>query len=75
MKDIQSKMEFGKGVSSIDLKTPGRWLIRSGSVVHMLPKSEEIKLTFGKKFSKTTLNLFLFNDLLIVAKPKKYVLY
>lgn len=70
MLEIQSKMEFGKGVSSIDIAIPNRWLVRSGSVIHMLPKSEEIKLTFGKKFSKTTLHLFLFNDLLIVAKSK-----
>ncbi|XP_044753441.1 uncharacterized protein LOC123312918 isoform X2 [Coccinella septempunctata] len=75
MLDIQSKMEFGKGVPPIELAIPNRWLIRSGGVVHMLPKSEEIKLTFGKKFSKTTLNLFLFNDLLIVAKPKSDGLY
>ncbi|KAK9881638.1 hypothetical protein WA026_017160 [Henosepilachna vigintioctopunctata] len=70
MLNIESKMEFAKGVPAFEVATPNRWLIRSGSIVHMLPRSEEIKLTFGKKISKATLHLFLFNDLFIVAKPK-----
>ncbi|KAL3268344.1 hypothetical protein HHI36_007460 [Cryptolaemus montrouzieri] len=70
MLSIESKMEFSKGIPPFMLTIPNRWLVRSGSVTHMQPKTEEIKLTFGKKISKITLHLFLFNDLLIVAKPK-----
>ncbi|KAH0819327.1 hypothetical protein GEV33_003464 [Tenebrio molitor] len=71
MRKIITQLEFGKGVPPVEIISEGRWLIRSGSVTHMQQRSDEIKLTFGKRFVKITLHLFLFNDLLIVTKPKR----
>jgi neuronal guanine nucleotide exchange factor len=75
MRKIITQLEFGKGVPPVEIISEGRWLIRSGSVTHMQQRSDEIKLTFGKRFVKITLHLFLFNDLLIVTKPKSENLY
>ncbi|CAH1646295.1 unnamed protein product [Spodoptera littoralis] len=52
------------------LKKPVRWLVRSGEMTQLIWKSDELKLTFGKKFHKVPLHLFLFNDLLVIAKKK-----
>ncbi|XP_052748183.1 uncharacterized protein LOC113513781 isoform X2 [Galleria mellonella] len=49
-------------------RRPVRWLVRSGEMTQIVWKSDESKLTFGKKFHKVPLYVFLFNDLLVVAK-------
>ncbi|XP_053625868.1 uncharacterized protein Exn isoform X3 [Plodia interpunctella] len=51
-------------------KKPVRWLVRSGEMTQLVWKTDEMKLTFGKKFHKTPLYLFLFNDLLVITKKK-----
>ncbi|XP_035435919.2 uncharacterized protein LOC118266593 isoform X3 [Spodoptera frugiperda] len=51
-------------------RRPVRWLVRSGEVTQLIWKSDELKLTFGKKFHKVPLHLFLFNDLLVITKKK-----
>nr|XP_049695399.1 uncharacterized protein LOC110372689 isoform X2 [Helicoverpa armigera] len=51
-------------------RRPVRWLVRSGEMTQLVWKSDELKLTFGKKFHKVPLHLFLFNDLLVIAKKK-----
>lgn len=71
MKKIVTQLEFAKGVPPVEILTEDRWLIRSGTVTHMQQRTDEIKLTFGKRFSKVTLHLFLFNDLLFITKPKR----
>lgn len=70
MRKISAQLEFGKGVPPIEVVSEMRWLIKSGQVTHMVARSDEMKLTFGKRFTKSALNLFLFNDLLLVTKPK-----
>ncbi|XP_063377772.1 uncharacterized protein LOC134664968 isoform X2 [Cydia fagiglandana] len=51
-------------------KRPVRWLVRSGEATQLVWKADESKLTFGRKFHKTPLHLFLFNDLLVITKKK-----
>ncbi|KAJ2952521.1 hypothetical protein O0L34_g6837 [Tuta absoluta] len=51
-------------------KRPIRWLVRSGEMTQLIWKTDELKLTFGKKFHKVPLHLFLFNDLLVITKRK-----
>ncbi|CAH0556152.1 unnamed protein product [Brassicogethes aeneus] len=70
MKKIASQLEFAKGVRPIKVFESGRWLVRSGNVTHMQPRNDDSKLTFGKRFNKVPLNLFLFNDILFVCKTK-----
>lgn len=48
----------------------GKQLVRSGSVVQLSMKTDEYKLTFGKKFNKTPLYLLLLTDYLLVTKLK-----
>lgn len=71
MRKIATQLEFAKGVPPIEIVSENRWLIRSGNVTHMQQRNDEIKLTFGKRFTKVTLHLFLFNDYLFVTKQKR----
>lgn len=76
MKKLASQLEFAKNVTPFDIinSDSSRWLVRSGSLTHMTLRTDEtILTTFGKRFNKTSLHLFLFNDLLVVTKPKRYV--
>lgn len=70
MLKISKLLEFPPSVPKIPLLTTDRWLVRCGTVIHMQSRNEDSKLTFGKRFSKTTISLYLFNDLFIVAKEK-----
>uniref|UniRef100_A0AAR5QEM6 DH domain-containing protein n=2 Tax=Dendroctonus ponderosae TaxID=77166 RepID=A0AAR5QEM6_DENPD len=67
---LAKQLEFPQAIPHIPLIAPERWLVRCGPVIHMQPRNEDTKLTFGKRFSKTTVHLFLFNDLFVVAKEK-----
>ncbi|CAH2074640.1 unnamed protein product, partial [Iphiclides podalirius] len=51
-------------------RRPIRWLVRSGEMTQLIWKTDEMKLTFGKKFHKVPLHLFLFNDLLVITKKR-----
>lgn len=52
-------------------RRPVRWLVRSGEMTQLVWKADELKLTFGKKFHKLPLYVFLFNDLLLITKKKR----
>ncbi|XP_026329596.1 ephexin-1 isoform X2 [Hyposmocoma kahamanoa] len=56
-------------------RRPVRWLVRSGEMTQLVWKTDELKLTFGKKFHKIPLYFFLFNDLLVITKKKSEDLY
>jgi hypothetical protein len=45
--------------------------VRSGEMTQLIWKTDEMKLTFGRKFQKVPLYLFLFNDLLVITKKKR----
>ncbi|XP_050310808.1 uncharacterized protein LOC126746543 [Anthonomus grandis grandis] len=70
MMRIAKQLDFPQSIPKIAIITPERYLIRCGSLVHMQSRNEDTKLTFGKRFSKTNVFLFLFNDLFVVAKEK-----
>nr|XP_034839810.1 uncharacterized protein LOC117995876 isoform X2 [Maniola hyperantus] len=61
--------DLGPALSRRD-RRPIRWLVRSGEMTQLLWKTDELKLTFGKKFHKVPLHLFLFNDHLVITKKK-----
>ncbi|CAG9783397.1 unnamed protein product [Diatraea saccharalis] len=56
-------------------KKPVRWLVRSGEMTQLVWKTDELKLTFGRKYHKVPLHLFLFNDLLVITKKKSESCY
>ncbi|XP_014609615.1 PREDICTED: uncharacterized protein LOC106789693 isoform X3 [Polistes canadensis] len=69
MEMITRKLEYSPKIKSIDLKN--RHLIKKGSVIQLTMKADmEYKLTFGKKFNKTPVYLFLLTDYLLVTKIK-----
>ncbi|KAK4876428.1 hypothetical protein RN001_012850 [Aquatica leii] len=70
VKKIASQIEFPRGIPSIKVASNSRWLVRSGVLTQMLARADDTKLTFGKRFSKVPLHLFLFNDLLLVTKHR-----
>ncbi|XP_037823877.1 rho guanine nucleotide exchange factor 16 isoform X2 [Lucilia sericata] len=50
--------------------TKPRYLVKKGELTHLIWRGDDAKLTFGKKFSKTTIFAFLFSDLLVLTKRK-----
>nr|CAI5849078.1 unnamed protein product [Callosobruchus analis] len=70
MEKIANTLEFSKTAPPINIVKENRWLLRSGIVTCFQPRSEDTRMTFGKRFTKFTLYLYLFNDLLLVTKKK-----
>uniref|UniRef100_A0A1Y1JXM7 DH domain-containing protein n=1 Tax=Photinus pyralis TaxID=7054 RepID=A0A1Y1JXM7_PHOPY len=70
VKRIAKQIEFPRGIPIIKLVTNTRWLVRSGPLIQMVARADDNKLTFGKRFSKTSLYFFLFNDLLLVTSHR-----
>lgn len=69
METITRKLEYSSKIKSLGLKN--RHLIKKGPVIQLTMKADmEYKLTFGKKFNKTPLYLFLLTDYLLVTKIK-----
>ncbi|XP_031369102.1 uncharacterized protein LOC102671140 isoform X4 [Apis dorsata] len=69
MENLAKRLEYSAKIKPIVLK--GKNLIKSGPVVQLSMKADtEYKLTFGKKFNKTSLYLLLLTDFLLVAKYK-----
>lgn len=58
-----------------------RWLVRSGDLTQLVARGGKSsaddgsipvpKLTFGKRFTKLSITLFLFEDVLVVSRKKK----
>ena len=59
------------GVLSPGIRLP-RNLVRRGDLTHLIWRGDDAKLTFGKKFTKNNIYAFLFTDLLVLTKKKKY---
>ncbi|XP_046831932.1 uncharacterized protein LOC124430003 isoform X1 [Vespa crabro] len=69
MEMITRKLEYSAKIKTLALKN--RRLIKKGPVIRLTTKADmEYKLTFGKKFNKTPLYLFLLTDYLLVTKIK-----
>lgn len=70
LQKIVSRLEYPKGMAKLELESGSRWLVKSGTLTQITTRSDETILTFGKKFVKIPLYLYLFNDLLIITKMK-----
>lgn len=68
---LSRQLEFPKEIKPIPIISSTRWLVRCGEVTQLLCRGEDVRLTFGKRFSKITLHLYLFTDLLVVTKKKR----
>ncbi|XP_056634491.1 rho guanine nucleotide exchange factor 26 [Diorhabda sublineata] len=75
LKKISESLEFDQHVPSIEINVKGRHIIRTGSMICYKQKNEDTRMTFGRRFSKITLYLFLFSDLFVVSKKKSDSLY
>nr|CAD7569274.1 unnamed protein product [Timema californicum] len=67
---LNRQLEFSREVKAVPIISSSRWLIKKGEVTHIVWRGDEGKLTFGKKFSKAGIYVFLFTDMLIVTKKK-----
>ncbi|KAJ8970097.1 hypothetical protein NQ314_001387 [Rhamnusium bicolor] len=70
LQNIFRNLEFAKDIVPVNIVLPNRWLVRSGAVTNIQPKNDDSKMTFGKRFNKVQLYLYLFNDLFLVTKEK-----
>lgn len=70
---ISNTLSFPRGVLYRDIIDDNRWLLRSGTLTWLQPRNDEGKVSFGKKFNKVPLALFLFNDLFMVTKKEGLV--
>lgn len=60
-------------IQPVGVPAPGtvpRSLVRRGELVHLVWRGDDGKLTFGKKFTKTSIYAFLFTDLLVLTKKR-----
>ncbi|CAH1969333.1 unnamed protein product [Acanthoscelides obtectus] len=67
---IANTLDFSKSAPPVNIVKENRWLVLSGRMTCFQPKSEDTRMTFGKRFTKFNLYLYLFNDLLVVTKEK-----
>ncbi|KAJ9590440.1 hypothetical protein L9F63_016527, partial [Diploptera punctata] len=68
---LHQQLGFPKEMKAVPIISSSRWLVKAGELTQLIWRGDEGKLTFGKKFSKVPLHLFLFNDLLFVTTKKK----
>ncbi|KAJ6640769.1 Ephexin-1 [Pseudolycoriella hygida] len=60
-------------IQPVGVPVPGtipRSLVRRGELIHLVWRGDDGKLTFGKKFTKTSIYAFLFTDLLVLTKKR-----
>ena len=82
MEALSRQIEFPINITTFSLVPVGiapntrqpRCLIRRGELTQFVWRSDDAKLTFGKKFTKNNLYCFLFTDLLVLTKKKGYLL-
>uniref|UniRef100_A0A1L8DM52 Putative guanine nucleotide exchange factor tim n=1 Tax=Nyssomyia neivai TaxID=330878 RepID=A0A1L8DM52_9DIPT len=78
MQYISRQIEFPTSISPLSIVPVGipapnglsRTLVRRGELTHLIWRGDDGKLTFGKKFSKSNVYVFLFTDLLVLTKKK-----
>ncbi|XP_055686129.1 uncharacterized protein LOC129791767 isoform X2 [Lutzomyia longipalpis] len=78
MQYISRQIEFPTSISPFSIVPVGipapnglsRTLVRRGELTHLIWRGDDGKLTFGKKFSKSNIYVFLFTDLLVLTKKK-----
>ncbi|XP_063236544.1 rho guanine nucleotide exchange factor 15-like isoform X2 [Bacillus rossius redtenbacheri] len=67
---LNRQLEFPKELRALPIISSSRWLVKKGELTHIVWRGDEGKLTFGRKFSKVALHVFLFTDVLIITKKK-----
>ncbi|XP_059614105.1 uncharacterized protein LOC132260165 [Phlebotomus argentipes] len=78
MQYISRQIEFPTSISPFPIVPVGipapnglsRTLVRRGELTHLIWRGDDGKLTFGKKFSKSNIYVFLFTDILVLTKKK-----
>lgn len=74
---ISRQIEFPQTIRPLAIvpvgmgKVSHRALVRRGELTHIVWRGDDGKLTFGKRFSRSTLYAFLFTDLLVLAKKRE----
>ncbi|KAF4527013.1 hypothetical protein B566_EDAN001560 [Ephemera danica] len=66
---LSRQLEFREDVRAVPLISSTRWLVRSGELTQLTWR-DDAKLTFGRRLGKVPVCVFLFTDLLVVAKRK-----
>ncbi|CAG2159281.1 unnamed protein product [Oppiella nova] len=75
--EIEKVLHFKSKIKSYPIVSGARYLVKRGSVTRLSPQLSA-KRTIGKstlKWTKTCIHLFLFSDLLILAKKKSETNY
>ncbi|XP_018804316.1 PREDICTED: uncharacterized protein LOC108978466 [Bactrocera latifrons] len=75
---IARQLEFPSTIRALAIAPVGvpaagskpRFLVKCGELTHFIWRGDDVKLTFGKKFSKVAIYAFLFSDLLVLTKRK-----
>ncbi|XP_034480468.1 uncharacterized protein LOC117786368 isoform X3 [Drosophila innubila] len=75
---ISKQLEFPSHIRALAIAPVGvpkqgakpRFLVKRGELTHIMWRGDDAKLTFGKRFSKSSIYAFLFSDLLVLCKRK-----
>ena len=68
---LSHQLDF-KEVRALPLISASRWLVKRGEVTRIWWKDNvEAKLTFGRRLNRQPLWMFLFTDMLVIAKKKR----
>ncbi|KAH8366065.1 hypothetical protein KR093_008829 [Drosophila rubida] len=78
LEHISKQLEFPAHIRALAIVPVGvpqqgakpRFLVRRGELTHLVWRGDDAKLTFGKRFSKSSIYAFLFSDLLVLCKRK-----
>ncbi|XP_069677432.1 uncharacterized protein Exn isoform X2 [Periplaneta americana] len=68
---LSPQLYFPSEVKAVPIISSARWLVKKGELTQLVWRGDEGKLTFGKKFSRVTIHMFLFTDLLVITKKKR----
>ncbi|EDV96571.1 rho guanine nucleotide exchange factor 5 isoform X2 [Drosophila grimshawi] len=75
---ISRQLEFPSHIRALAIEPVGvpkqgvkpRFLVKRGELTHLMWRGDDAKLTFGKRFTKSSIYVFLFSDLLVLCKRK-----
>ncbi|XP_030385065.1 rho guanine nucleotide exchange factor 5 isoform X2 [Scaptodrosophila lebanonensis] len=75
---ISKQLEFPSYIRALAIAPVGvpkqgakpRFLVKRGELTHIMCRGDDAKLTFGKRFTKSSIYAFLFSDLLVLTKRK-----
>ncbi|XP_030570835.1 rho guanine nucleotide exchange factor 15-like [Drosophila novamexicana] len=75
---ISKQLEFPTHIRALAIAPMGvpkqgakpRFLVKRGELTHLMWRGDDAKLTFGKRFTKSSIYAFLFSDLLVLCKRK-----